>query len=83
MIVPYIIMPENFVPSQLCSIQVLEPQTRKKFNPRLYEDTRSRHAWTVNVVKKDSEAEQKYRLKLLMRRFPHFSLERLLQLLPQ
>jgi len=83
MIVPYIIMPENFVPLYLPSIHAVEPQARKKFNPRLYEDTRSRHAWTVNVVKKDSEAEQRYRLKALMRRFPHFSLERLLQLLPQ
>ena len=76
-------MPENFVPSQVCSIRAVEPQTRKKFNPRLYEDTRSRHTWTVNVIKKDSEAEQKHRLKTLMRRYPHFSLERLLQLLPQ
>jgi hypothetical protein len=76
-------MPENFVPLYLPSIRGVEPQTRKKFNPRLYEDTRSRHAWTVNLVKKDSEAEQKHRLKVLMRRYPHFSLERLLQLLPQ
>ena len=76
-------MPENFVPLYLRSISAVEPQTRKKFNPRLYEDTKSRHTWTVNVIKKDSEAEQRHRLKTLMRRYPHFSLERLLQLLPQ
>ena len=76
-------MPENFVPLYLPSIHAVEPQARKKFNPRLYEDTMSRHTWKVNVIKKDSEAEQRYRLKMLMRRYPHFSLERLLQLLTE
>jgi hypothetical protein len=76
-------MPENFVPSYVCNICAVEPQARKKFNPRLYEDTMSRHTWKVNVIKKDSEAEQRYRLKMLMRRYPHFSLERLLQLLTE
>ena len=76
-------MPENFVPLYLRSISAVEPQARKKFNPRLYEDTRSRHIWTVNVIKNDSEAHERHRLKMLMRKYPHFSLERLLQLLPQ
>ena len=76
-------MPENFVPSYVCSISAVEPPTRKKFNPRLYEDTLSRHSWNVNIIKKDSEAYKKHGLKMLMRRFPHFSLERLLQLLAE
>ena len=74
-------MPDNnFVQWHL---RTVEPQTRMKFNPRLYEDTRSRHVWTVNVIKNDSEAHQRHRLKVLMRKYPHFSLERLLQLLAE
>ena len=63
--------------------QKTEQATRVKFNPRIYEDTKSRHCWTVTVVRGDSEAEKSYRLKLLMRKYPHYSLEKLLHLLSQ